>query len=150
MIFLRAKLEVTKAEPEVLQAESNYKIIVQNFKNLLVLDEDSLVINDSLVFIEKNIFSLDSSIALCKKNRMELKLSKINSQIYQKAYEIKKKDFYPNVALNAEYNKYSSSTSSSIETDNFGDYYSISLGFSYPLFTGFSRTANIEKSQSCL
>ncbi|HPR17902.1 MAG TPA: TolC family protein, partial [Candidatus Cloacimonadota bacterium] len=60
-----------------------------------------------------------------------------------------KGNFLPNVALSAEYCYYGTD-SEKIESDDFGHYYQVGIGFSMPLFTGFSNTAKIKEARHSL
>ena len=146
--LLRAKLEKTKIKNNIVEGKSKVIIAKQALSNLIG-EKDSNP-TDSLVAPKIEIFSLDNSIELGKKNRIELFLSQINIDIDKKKLEITKKEFIPNFALSASYQKYSTNDKFSVETNNFGDVYEVGITFHLPLVTGFSKLHNIAGARNKL
>jgi outer membrane protein TolC len=76
-------------------------------------------------------------------NRTELELLDIATQINQIKFNAEKGNYLPNVALSASAALYTAADEYAIQRDDFGTRYSIGIGFSLPLFTGFSNRSKI-------
>lgn len=146
---LRADLEVKKLEPEVLEADKNARLARESFANHLNLDDKDIVLTDEIVLPEMEIIELEKAIAEALKNRRELELSQIGVEVNKVTLRYEKGNFLPNIGLTADYT-YFGSDEEKIEEDDWGSSYSIGLGFSMPLFTGFSNSAKIKKARHSL
>jgi outer membrane protein TolC len=89
---------------------------------------------------------LDSSIEEGLQNRVELELSALNVEVNRINLRYEKGNFLPNIGISAKMNKFAQSESG-IQRDDWGDLYQIGIGFSMPLFTGFSNTAKMRKAR---
>ena len=138
---LRAKLEVAKLEPQVLQAENNYNLAVSAFRKQIGAEDETIVPEGDFVLPADFEMSLGEATTQGLANRTELELADINSQIMQIRYNAEKGNFLPNIALNADYSLFTKADEYAIQRDDFGSKYGIGIGFQIPLFTGFSNTS---------
>ena len=139
--LLRARLEVAKLQPQVLQAENQYDLAVAAFRKQIGTDDTTVVPEGEFALpVEFNI-SLEEATEQGLKNRTELELADINSQIMQIKYNAEKGNYLPNIALNADYSLFTAADEYAIQRDDFGTKYGVGIGFQIPLFTGFSNTS---------
>ncbi len=144
--FLRAKLEKEKIVPQIYEAEKNRDLITESFAKFLNIDKKNLKLEGSIKMPKIKEISLKEALKIGLKNRMELKLAKIGVEVSKVQLRYQKGNFLPNIGLNAEYDYYGS-TENSFKKDNFGNSYQVGIGFSMPLFTGFSNRAKISKAR---
>jgi outer membrane protein TolC len=146
--LLRARLEVAKLQPQVLQAQNQYDLAVAAFRKQIGSEDASIVPEGEFVLPEEFVISLEDATAQGLANRIELELADINSQIMQIKYNAEKGNYLPNVALSADYSLFTAADEFAIERDDFGSKYGIGIGFQIPLFTGFSNTSKRSYAKS--
>ncbi len=138
---LRARLEVAKLKPQVMQAQNTYELALAAFRKQIG-DNDPLVVPEGdFVLPEKFEIGLDDAISEGLHKRIELELADINTQIMQIRFNAEKGNYLPNVALSADYSLFTAADDYGIQRDDFGKKYGVSIGFQIPLFTGFSNTS---------
>jgi len=138
---LRARLEVAKLQPQVLQAENTYDLALAAFRKQIGEADSAAVPEGDFTLPEKLELSLDEATRKGLSDRTELELADINSQIMQIRYNAEKGNYLPNVALSADYSLFTAADDYGIQRDDFGKKYGLSIGFQIPLFTGFSNTS---------
>lgn len=143
--LLRSELEVAKLEPQLKEAQKNVELALESLKNHLNLQENIVLIED-IELPNMQEFALESALREGLNNRTELELSEINTEVSQVNLRYQKGNFLPNIGISAEYN-YFGQNENSIESDDWGNYYQVGIGFSMPLFTGFSNSAKIAKAK---
>lgn len=143
---LRSDLEVKKLEPQVLDARKNYELAMQSFKDFLNIEED-LELMGEIEIPEMDDVKLEAAMVEAKEERIELELSEIGVDVSKTFLRIQKGNFLPDIAVSGEYSYFGQSDQSSIESDNWGSYYQLGIGFSMPLFTGLSNAAKIAKAK---
>ncbi|MDD4310237.1 MAG: TolC family protein [Candidatus Cloacimonetes bacterium] len=139
--LLRAKLEVAKLQPQVLEAENMYDLASAAFRKQIGTEDISIVPEGEFTLPVKLEISLEAATEQGLANRIELELADINSQIMQIKYNAEKGNYLPNIALNADYSLFTAADEYAIQSDDFGTKYGIGIGFQIPLFTGFSNTS---------
>ncbi len=139
--LLRARLEVAKLQPQVLQAENTYDLALAAFRKQIGEADSQHVPEGEFLLPEEHKISLEEATSLGLKQRTELELADINSQIMQIRYNAEKGNYLPNVALSADYSLFTAADDYGIQRDDFGKKYGLSIGFQIPLFTGFSNTS---------
>lgn len=147
--LLRAELEVKKLEPEILEAEKNAKLALESFANHLNLDETDLLLIDEIELPEMKVVVLNTAIEEAQRNRMEIELSQIGVDVNKVLLRYEKGNFLPNIGISAEYT-YFGTDEEKIESNDWGNYYQVGIGFSMPLFTGFSNSSKIKKARHSL
>jgi len=139
--LLRARLEVAKLQPELLAAQNQYELALAAFRKQIGTDDPDVVPDGEFVLPESFKISLEDALASGKKNRTELELVDISTQIMQIKYNAEKGNYLPNVALSADYSLYTAADELAIQRDDFGSRFSVGIGFQIPLFTGLSNTS---------
>lgn len=146
---LRAELMVSELNPKLQEAINNYQLSLQALQNHLggtveVKDVEGLLTEPSM----QNI-SLDQAIKEGLDNRLELQATQLNVDILDIQYQNQKKSYLPSVALSGSVTNFTVTNDYEVEADNFGNIYSVAVGFQMPLFTGFSnrQKANDYKHQ---
>lgn len=140
---LRARLEVAKLEPQVLAAQNNYNLALAGFRKQIGSNDDSIMPEGEFVLPVVSEMDLAAAQELGMSNRTELELLDIATQINQIKYNAEKGNYLPNVALSASAALYTAADEYAIQRDDFGTQYSIGIGFSLPIFTGFSNRSKI-------
>jgi len=146
--LLRARLEIAKLQPQVLQAQNNYQLALAAFRRHLGSEDPELKPDGEFILPPEWEISLEEALAAGKKDRVELELADIASQVAQIKYNAEKGNYLPNVALQADYSLYTAADDFGIERDDFGSRYSIGIGIQIPLFTGFSNTSKRKHAKS--
>jgi outer membrane protein TolC len=136
---VRARLEVAKLEPGLIQAQNNYDLALAAFGKQVGSEEVDLVPEGEFVLPRIPELTLAEAQALADENRIELELLDIATEVKQLQYNAEKGNFLPNIALSASASLYSAADEYKIEADDFGTQYSIGIGFSLPVFTGLSN-----------
>ncbi len=139
--LLRAQLEVAKLKPQVLQAKNNYNLASAAFRKQIGANDGNVVPEGDFILPQSLDIDLDTAVAQGLRDRIELHLSAINTEIQQIRYNAEKGNYLPNVALQAGYSVFTAADEYSIQSNDFGSQYQIGIGFSIPLFTGFSNTS---------
>jgi outer membrane protein TolC len=139
--LLRAKLEVAKLRPNVVHAHNMYDLAMAAFAKQIGSKDSLLVLEGEFVLPELSNEELNSAISAAEKKRIELQLASINTEISKIKYNAEKGSYLPNVALTGAYSLYTKADEYAIESKDFGTSYNIGIGFSLPIFTGFSNTA---------
>jgi len=142
---LRAQLEYLKLQPEMMEAEKKSLLAKTDFQNYLGIEEKPLLI-DEIEMKEMEDFDLELALQEGLRNRIEIELSELNIDVQKVNHRYEKGNFLPNIGISAEYN-YFSQSSENIEREDWGNYYQIGIGFSMPIFSGFSNTAKSAKAR---
>ncbi len=153
--MLRAKLEVAKLKPQVLQAKNQYDLAMAAFRNQIGVTDTTLTLDGDFILPDAVTEDLETAQTNAEKQRIEPKLSAINTEINQIKYNAARQNYLPNIMLSADYSIFTAADEYSIEGDDFGKAFNIGIGFQLPLFTGLSNTskqayARHELSQSKL
>jgi len=147
--LLRAKLEKSKLEPNVIDAKNNLSLAVTSFQKLIGISEDPKITGD----LQIKVIKFDEEDAYVKeglKNRLELKIAEDYSQIMSKSVDINYGSFLPNFILKADWQLYSGLDDMNFKKGEFGNTATVQLGFQYNLFSGKSDLANLKKSKISL
>ena len=139
--LLRARLEVAKMEPQVLQAQNNYELALNAFRIHLGSDDTELKPEGEFVLPAELDVELSQAMEAGKKDRVELELIDIATEVSMIKYNAEKGNYLPNIALQADYSLYTAANDFSIEKDDFGSRYSIGIGIQIPIFTGLSNSS---------
>lgn len=139
--LLRARLEVAKLRPNVVQAENNYDLALDAFRRNIGYTDSLLTLEGDFILPEVYQSELSAALVQAEEQRIELKLASINTEIMKIKWNAERGNYLPNVGLSAGYSLYTAADEYAIEAEDFGTAFSVGIGFSIPLFTGFSNTA---------
>lgn len=145
--LLRARLEVAKLEPQMLQAENTFTLATAAFRKQIGVEDETVVPEGEFILPPAFEISLGEAISQGLKNRIELELADINTQVMKIKWNAEKGNYLPNIALQGNAALYTAADELAIEGDDFGTSYSIGIGIQIPLFTGFSNTAKRKQAQ---
>lgn len=140
---LRARLEVAKLEPQVLAAENQYELALAAFRKQIGSEDSALVPEGDFVAPTKHEISLSEAQARGLKNREDLELLNLATQIRELQYKAEKGNYLPNVGLTASGSLFTAAKGFGIEGDDFGTSMSVGIGFQMPIFTGFQNRSKI-------
>lgn len=139
--LLRARLEVAKLKPQVLEAENNYQLALAAFRRQIGNEDENASPDAEFVLPTTLQITLEEAIRQGVSNRVELELADINTQIMQIRWNAEKGNYLPNIALQGDYSIYTAADEFAIERKDFGSQYTIGIGIQIPLFTGFSNSS---------
>ncbi len=146
--MIRAELEVSKLEPEVLEAENMLKLAMNNFKRIIGMDQNAdIEISGELSEVELSNDDLEESIKLAQSKRIELYLSSLNVEMMQVKYNAEKGNYLPVVMLTAQAGKFNDASEFTLNQDKFGTQLQAGVVFQIPLFTGLSNNAKIHQAK---
>ncbi|MEA2104416.1 MAG: TolC family protein [Candidatus Cloacimonadota bacterium] len=145
--MLRAKLEVQKLKPDILRAKKNSALAMESLQNYIGIEE-FITLTDEIELPEIEI-NFSDAVRMGLKDRVELELAELSVEVNKVNLRYEKGNFLPIIGFNAEYN-YFGQNSTKIKSDNWGNYYQLGIGFSMPLFTGFSNTSKQAKARHSL
>lgn len=146
--LLRARLEVAKLEPQVLQAQNTYEIALSAFRMHLGSEDESLIPEGEFVLPPEMEVTLEEALSSGREKRVELELLDIATEVAKIKYNAEKGNFLPNIALTADYSLYTAADDFSIEKDDFGSRYGVGIGIQIPIFTGLSNTSKRNNAKS--
>jgi outer membrane protein len=141
--LLRARLEVAKLEPQVLAARNQHELALAAFRKQIGTDDESVIPEGEFVLPPVIEMELEEAQRQGLANRTELELLDIATQIKQIQYNAEKGNYLPNVALSASASLFTAADEYAIQRDDFGQQYSVGIGFSLPIFTGLSNRSKI-------
>lgn len=139
--LLRARLEVAKLRPNVVSAHNNYDLAVNAMRRQIGYSEQELSLEGDFVLPLILTEDLETALALAEKQRIELELISINTEISRIKYNAERGNFLPNVGLTAGYSLYTAADEYAIEKNDFGTAFNVGIGFTLPIFTGLSNSA---------
>jgi len=143
--LLRAELAVSSLRPELTQVESMLDLSLLNLKIMTGLDlEEEIQIRGELIFEEKK---LDSEALLSEAlgRRSELRQLEMEGKKIENLIKIAYGQFSPDLAIVGRYSFRSDHLK--FQRGNWEDYYTISLGLSWPIFSGLKRSGAIGELQ---
>ncbi|MBW6514271.1 MAG: TolC family protein [Candidatus Syntrophosphaera sp.] len=139
--LLRARLEIAKLEPQMVQAENTYQLALAAFRTQIGAPASDLVPEGTFVLPPELDITLEEALRQGTENRLELQMAEIATQVAELQWKTEKGNFLPNLGLQASASLYTAADEFAIVKDDFGSNYSVGLGISVPLFTGFSNAA---------
>jgi len=139
--LLRARLEVAKQKPQVLQAQNQYELALAAFQKNIGASDPLAIPEGEFTLPQTVEIALEEAIVTGLESRLELRLADIGSEIMQIRYNAEKGNYLPNVMLLGDYSLFSAADEYAIQSKDFGTQYSIGIGFQIPLFTGLSNTS---------
>lgn len=136
---LRAELQVSELEPQLQDALNNYQLSLQALQNHLGGDVVVDSVEGELTEPVMQNITLAQAIKEGLDNRLELQATQMSVDILNIQYQNQKKSYLPSLALTGSITNFTYTTDYEVEADNFGNIYSLALGFQVPLFTGFTN-----------
>ena len=145
---MRARLEVAKLEPQLMQAQNSRDLALSAFRTQIGVNDPTIVPEGNLVLPPKLDITLDEALTQGLENRIELTMAKKGTEVADLQLKTEKAGYFPNLALQASAALYTKADEYAIEGDDFGTNYSIGLGISFPLFNGFATKAKVNSAKS--
>jgi len=139
--LLRAELAFSSTKPDVLRIENQLETAMLGLKIMLGLPSAQEVHLQGELGYRQVQMELADLLGNSLKNRSELVQLQMEKQKINNLLKISWAQYIPNFSLVASYSYQSDLFR--LHKDNWDDYYSISLGISYPIFTGLKRSAQI-------
>ena len=139
--LLRAELAFSATKPDVLRVENLLETSVLGLKLMLGLPPTQEVRLQGELGYRQVQMELTSLLQNSLSNRSELLQLKMEKQKINNLLKITWAQYIPNFSLVAAYS--SQSDNFRFTKGNWQNYYNISLGVSFPIFTGLKRSAQV-------
>jgi outer membrane protein TolC len=136
---LRAELQVSELDPKLQDAINNYQLSLQALQNHLGGDVKVDDVEGELTEPSMQNITLAQAIKEGLDNRLELQATQMNVDLLDIQYQNQRKSYLPSVALSGSVTNFTATSDYEVEADNFGNIYSLSVGFQMPIFTGFTN-----------
>lgn len=144
---LRARLEVAKLEPQLLEAQSNYDLALAAFRTHLGRADEDLTPEGEFNMPQTLQISLEEAVTLGLENRAELAMASMASEVKELQWKVEKGALMPSVGLQASAALYTAADDFAIRKDDFGTNFSIGLGVSIPIFDGMQSLAKVKAAK---
>jgi len=139
--LLRAELALTSVKPNILNVRKLLDLSLTNLKYMTGMDESTQVnIKGELTFDPYRV-ELAGLVQHALVNRSEIQQMKMQMKKTENLIKIAYGQFLPTVSVVGRFSYRSDAFN--LSKDNWEDYYSINLAFSYPIFTGFKKSAQV-------
>ncbi len=143
--LLRAELAVSSLRPELTQVKSMLELSLLNLKSMTGLDlDEEITVSGELEFQEIEP-EADTLLAEALAKRSELRQLDMEKNKIDNLVKIAYGQLSPDLAIVGRYSFRSDHFK--FRSDNWEDYYTISLGLSWPIFTGLKRSGTIGELQ---
>jgi len=134
---LRARVEKSNLEPQILMAESDLKLAQKRLKSFLGLDldEDIELIQEAEVESIPSLPSVDSMVTLALADRPEMKQATFERDMRRKAVRIARADYWPSLSAVASYDWQAQSDRFTLD-ENISRSWTAGLRLTVPIFQG--------------
>ncbi len=141
---LRARVEKSNLQPQILQAESSARLAEKRLKSFLGIDLDEPVV---LVEVETEpalptMLSSEAMRDSALTNRPDMKMAEYNAEMNKKAIQVARGDYFPSLDAISNYSWQSQSDQMTL-TDNQVKSWSVGLALTIPIFHGGSRSGEV-------
>lgn len=145
---LRSSVQVKNIEPELLQAEISVKQATLQLKILMGVDTDVPVkIDGSLADYEDKMFEYTLNANRSIENNSDLRQLDLQTDYLEAASEVQRMEWYPTLALAADYYWMSMSSDPMFKDLSWSPYSTLSLAVSFTIFNGGQRSNKIKQSK---
>ncbi len=148
--LLRAEVQVANLKPSLISAENSLKMAYSRLNITLGLKENrNVVLSDKLEYRPSPLqqMTLQELINLAKKNRPEIAILQHQEQIADRQLTISRGSFLPSVVLGTNYQYMGMRNDLDYQQDDFNKSFNTSISLSIPLFSGFKRSAKVQKAK---
>ncbi len=139
--LLRAELALSSVKPDVLRVENLLETSRLGLKLMLGLPPEQEVLLRGELGYRALQLDLAELLRDSLANRSELKQLRLEKQKIDNLRRITWAQYVPNFSIVANFSYQSDYFK--LRRDNWEDYYSVSLGMSWPIFTGLKRSAQV-------
>ncbi len=139
--LLRAELAFSASKPDVLRVENLLETSRYGLKLMLGLPREQEVRLQGELGYKQVQLELASLLQNSLQNRSELRQLQMQRQKIANLLKIAWAQYVPNFSLVAAFSYQSDYFK--LRKNNWDDYYSVSLGMSWPIFTGLKRSAQV-------
>jgi len=144
---IRAELEVMSLEPEVQQAENNFQLWLERFRQFTGFEEFDGNLSEEISEPEVLNVPLTEALESGLNQRIELKLANAGQEMRELSWKAERGRSIPNIFLTAEVNAFSRRDEFDFSPNDFGTSYQVMIGLQMPLFTGFGNSARTAKAR---
>ncbi len=141
--LLRAQVQVTNLNPQIIQAENGYKLMMEGFKMLLGLDLQTEIVLEGDLPVDGEFFELDKITEYALEHRIEIYNLKQTLKIVDLGREIATRSNLPTLFAGATY---SYQKPFGFGGNEWGSNIIFNIGFQWSLFSGFSNYYKIKEA----
>ncbi|MCK5057605.1 MAG: TolC family protein [Candidatus Aminicenantes bacterium] len=139
--LLRAELTAASIKPNILKVKKYLDISLLNLKFMTGIPEESIIHVAGELQYNRHKLELAELINSSLANRSEILQLEMEKQKAANLLKIAYGNFLPTISVVSRFSYRSNNFN--FKGSNWEDYYSINLGISYPIFTGFKRSAQV-------
>lgn len=145
---LRTSVAMKNIEPEMMQAEIAIKQARLQLLILMGLDSSTpLVTEEGLSSYESTMYETVLNVNRDYSLNPSLVMNEIDTKIAKRNIAIRQAEWFPTLALSANYNWTSMSNGSPIRNFRWNPYSSIGLTLSFPIFQGGQRYSRVKQAK---
>ena len=146
--LIRVELELFKLRPQLQEAENNHSLWQESFRKHLGLEEEyEIDLEGEIIVPDELTIELEEALEAGRSDRIELYLTRAVRDMYEINWRAERGSYLPNIALSAEYNKFSNINEFTWEPGDFGTSYQVALGIQIPIFRGFGNRAKTAQAR---
>lgn len=145
--ILRARLEAAKLEPQLLQARNDRDLALAAFRRQIGDEEETAIPMGEFALPPSLGLSLEEAIAMGLKNRNELAMAGLATEVRELQWKIERGAYLPTLGLQASASLYTAADEFAIEAGDFGTNYKVGIGISVPLFDGLANRAKVRAAR---
>lgn len=144
---LRARVEKSNLEPQLLQAESDLKLASQRLKSFLgiPLEEDVTIVEEPLQASTAGLPSSDDLVASALEKRAEMRQASYVRDMSRKAVSVARAEYWPSLDAVASYSWQSQSDRFTLD-ENISRSTTAGLRVSVPIFSGGSTRGAVTQA----
>lgn len=139
--LLRAELNVSSIKPNILNVRKLLDLSLFNLKIMLALPENTEPVIRGELGYHPHQLEISELVQAALQNRSEIKQMEMEARKVNNLLKIAYAQFIPDFSIIASYSYRSDLFR--LTKDNWEDFYTINLGISFPIFTGFKRSAQV-------
>lgn len=139
--LLRAELNVSSIKPNILNVRKLLDLSLFNLKIMLALPENTEPVIRGELGYHPHQLAISELVQAALQNRSEIKQMEMEARKVNNLLKIAYAQFVPDFSIIASYSYRSDLFK--LTKDNWEDFYTINLGISFPIFTGFKRSAQV-------
>jgi outer membrane protein len=141
--LLRAQVQVANLKPQVIETENGLRLAEEGFKMLLGLPLATQFTISGELEMTDEVFDLDTLTAVALEQRIELKSLKHAEAIAKLNRAIARRTNLPTIVGGASYDY---TKPFGMFEDEWGSSLTFTIGFEWPLFTGFNTVAQSKRA----
>jgi len=145
---LRAKVQLSNAEPALIQAKNNLKLTENSLKNILGIDLNSKISVEGKFILDENTnMKIDNSNDEIIRDNPVITALNYQISVLDKNISLERAAYFPVLSGFANYEWQSQDNTFNFNNYNWANTVTVGLKLSIPVFDGFARSAKVQQAQ---